>query len=204
MSKYTSKNSKIYYPNTDIPIHKLNLKNKDELIKLENYLLLQTYEKFGTPTKLELNEEFFINLHKNTFVDLYEWSGKYRDIDMAKGGSLFCRGLYVKKEINTLFQKLKKDNYLKNLSKNNFYKKLAYYKCELIAIHPFYEINGRIIRLFIDILALNNGYDFIDYSKISKDAYIECAIKCVREADYQCFEKMFFDVENGEIKTEIN
>ena len=64
MSKYTSKNSKIYYPNTDIPINKLNLKNKDELIKLENYLLLQTYEKFGTPTKLELNEEFFINLHK--------------------------------------------------------------------------------------------------------------------------------------------
>ena len=74
----------------------------------------------------------------------------------------------------------------------------------MIAIHPFYEINGRIIRLFIDILALNNGYDFIDYSKILKDDYIECAIKCVREADYQCFEKMFFDVENGEIRTQIS
>ena len=129
---------------------------------------------------------FFINLHKNTFSDLYEWAGVYRDIDMAKGNSLFCRGMYIKQEMKKLFKQLKKDNYLQNLNKEKLIKKLAFYKCELIAIHQFYELNGRIIRLFIDILSINAGFDIIDYSTIDKNYYI----KCVQNANSNCFEEI--------------
>jgi len=109
---------------------------------------------------------------------------------MSKGDSLFCRGMYVKDEMKKLFKQLKKDNYLKNCDKEKFIKKLAFCKCELIAIHLFYELNGRIIRLFIDILSINAGFDVIDYSKLSEDEYIECAIECVQNADSGCFEKI--------------
>ena len=92
-----------------------------------------------------------------------------------------------------IFAKLKKDKYLKKLDKDTFADKLAYYKCELIAIHPFLELNGRIIRLFIDILSINAGYDVINYSNISEDEYIKCAIECVQNANYDCFKKMIKD-----------
>ena len=190
MSKYTFKVNDIYYPDTSVPKNKLNIKDEKELRNVENILLLEVYEKFTKTVDVELNEEFFINLHKNVFCDLYEWAGVYRDVDMAKGDSLFCRGMYVKEEMDKLFEKLKKDNYLKNLDKKEFVKKLAFYKCELIAIHPFYELNGRIIRLFIDILSVNAGYNIIDYSQISADEYIKCAIECVQNADSSCFEEI--------------
>ena len=149
MSKYTFKISDIYYPNTSIPKNKLNIKDEEELREIEHLLLLESYEKFAKKLDVELDENFFKNLHEKTFQDLYEWAGVYRDVDIAKGDTLFCRGIYVNQEMKKLFEKLKKDNYLKNLDKEIFIQKLAYYKCELIAIHPFYELNGRIIRLFI-------------------------------------------------------
>jgi len=188
MSKYTFKISDIYYPNTSIPKNKLNIKDEEELRKIEHLLLLESYEKFAKKLDVELDENFFKNLHKKTFQDLYEWAGVYRDVDIAKGDTLFCRGIYVNQEMKRLFEKLKKDNYLKNLDKETFIQKLAYYKCELIVIHPFYELNGRIIRLFIDILSINAGYDVVDYSNITEDEYIKCAIECVQNADYKCFE----------------
>jgi len=190
MSKYISKISNIYYPNTSIPKNKLNIKDEKELQKIEHILLFEAYEKFAKKHNIELNEEFFINLHKNTFSDLYEWAGVYKDVDMAKGNSLFCRGMYIKQEMKKLFKQLKKDNYLQNLNKEKLIKKLAFYKCELIAIHPFYELNGRIIRLFIDILSINAGFDIIDYSTIDKNEYIKCAIKCVQNANSNCFEEI--------------
>ena len=190
MSKYIFKTSDIYYLNSSIPKNKLNIKDEKELISIEHFLLLEAYKKFAKKFDNELDENFFINLHKKTFQDLYKWAGNYRNVDIIKGDTFFCRGIYIKKEMKKLFEKLRKDNYLKNLDKELFIQKLAYYKCELISIHPFYELNGRIIRLFIDILSINSGYDVIDYSNIDEEEYIKCAIECVQNVNQKCFENI--------------
>ena len=63
------------------------------------------------------------------------------------------------------------------------------YQSELIALHPFYELNGRITRLFFDLIAVYNGYEPIDYSTAldkgssGLNAYIEASILCVQRAD---------------------
>ncbi len=78
--------------------------------------------------------------------------------------------------------------------KHLFAKKLAYYQCELIALHPFYELNGRITRLYYDMLALYNGYKPIDYSSaIDNGAYIGASIACVQYADSSLLEKIVYD-----------
>ncbi|MBK8119481.1 MAG: Fic family protein, partial [Sulfuritalea sp.] len=46
-----------------------------------------------------------------------------------------------------------------------FAERLAHYQCELIALHPFYEMNGRITRMFFDLITIYNGYGPIDYSQ---------------------------------------
>ena len=72
MSKYTFKISDIYYPDTSITKNKFNIKNEEELRKIEHLLLLEAYDRFAKKFDVELNEKFFISLHKNTFQDLYE------------------------------------------------------------------------------------------------------------------------------------
>ena len=188
MSKYRLKESSIYIEGTDIPKNKLDIKSSKFIHALEKKLLDNAYNKFSLElnSKIILDESYFINLHKKTFESLYEFAGIYRDVNMSKGDSQFCLAQYLHSESKRIFSELEAESYLKNFKDDKalFAKKLAYYQGELIALHPFYEINGRITRLYCDMLALFNGYKPIDYSNaIDNGAYIEASIECVQYAD---------------------
>jgi len=112
---------------------------------------------------------------------------------MAKGESRFCQGAFVDSESQKIFDALKDDNYLKdyeNKPKEEFAHKLAYYQCELIALHPFFELNGRITRMFFDMIAAYNGYQFIDYSITKPHKYIDASIECVQYADSEALQRI--------------
>ncbi|NCO02193.1 MAG: cell filamentation protein Fic [Epsilonproteobacteria bacterium] len=197
-SKYKVQSSDVYINDTDVPINKLNIDDSVEIHELEKELITEAYKIFYDELNENtlFNETYFIELHRRTFEALYAWAGIYRDLNMAKGESRFCQGMYVQSESKKIFEALKKDNYLKdyeNKPKEEFAKKLAYYKCELIALHPFYELNGRITRLFFDMIALFNGYKYIDYSTITPKEYIDAAIECVQFADSDNMEKIILD-----------
>jgi len=197
-SKYKVQSSDVYINDTDVPINKLNIDDSVEIHELEKELITEAYKIFYDELNENtlFNETYFIELNRRTFEALYAWAGIYRDLNMAKGESRFCQGMYVQSESKKIFEALKKDNYLKdyeNKPKEEFAKKLAYYKCELIALHPFYELNGRITRLFFDMIALFNGYKYIDYSTITPKEYIDAAIECVQFADSDNMEKIILD-----------
>jgi len=196
-SKYQLVSNKFYYNNSDVPKNKFNIEETQTIHEIEKELLEEAYTIFFN----ELNENtyfdesYFISLHKRTFESLYDWAGLYRDFNMAKGESRFCQGEFVKSSSQKIFIELANDNYLKDYatkSKSEFSKKLAYYKCELNALHPFYELNGRVTRMFIDMLAAYNGYQFIDYSHITPKKYIDIAIECVQYADSTQLEEIIF------------
>ncbi|MCK5111711.1 MAG: Fic family protein [Arcobacteraceae bacterium] len=197
MSKYQLDSSPIYIDGTDIPKNKLNIQNSDLLHEIENNLLKEAYQTFSQNINAttKFNEEFFINLHKKTFESLYDFAGAYRDVNMSKGDSQFCLAQYLDKESKRIFNELEKNNYLKKYKDNKeFANKLAYYQSELIALHPFYELNGRILRLFCDLIAVTNGYKFIDYSgSIDNEKYIEASIDCVQYADISKLEQIIFN-----------
>ena len=186
MSKYHFTLSEIYYPNSDIPKNRLNIKDPLLLHEIEAQLLYDAMQYFvaNLTENIQFDEKFFKNLHKTTFQSLYEWAGLYRDIDMAKGDSLFCRGEFVGAESKRIFAALKEENYLKGInSREQLAQKIAFYQCELIALHPFYELNGRITRLYFDLIAIYNGFLPIDYSVATVGEYIDASIECVQKAD---------------------
>jgi len=83
---------------------------------------------------------------------LYEWAGIYRTLDMSKDGSLFCRAAYLEKESHRIFSELEAERFLKQATDwapEKFAEHLAYYQAELIALHPFYALNGRIRGCFL-------------------------------------------------------
>lgn len=194
MSKYQFAESDIYLPGTDIPKNRLGIETPALLHEVEATLLQQAYIQFITELdpSVRFNEDYFISLHRDTFESLYEWAGLYRTVDMSKGGSLFCRAAYLQKEARRIFRELEQEQYLKQAAAGTveeFAERLAHYQSELIALHPFYELNGRITRLFFDLIAVYNGYEPIDYSQSLAEGpsglntYIEASILCVQRAD---------------------
>ena len=194
MSKYQFTESDIYLTGTDIPKNRLGIETPDLLHEVEGTLLQQAYTRFITELDPSdrFDENYFKALHHDTYASLYEWAGLYRTVDMSKGGSLFCRAAYLEQEASRIFRELEQDQYLKQAADwpaEKFAERLAHYQSELIALHPFYELNGRITRLFFDLIAVYNGYEPIDYSQALAEgpsglnAYIEASILCVQRAD---------------------
>lgn len=194
-SKYQLKDSSFYISGTDVPVNKLGIEDSELLHEIEKGLLEEAYEIYFDELSSDtiFDEIYFKELHKRTFESLYEWAGKYRDFNMAKGESRFCQGAFVETSSQKIFEQLKNDNYLRDYeskSQEEFAKKLAYYQCELIALHPFYELNGRITRMFFDMIVGFNGYKFIDYSHVEPAEYINASIECVQFADCSKLEEI--------------
>jgi len=204
VSKYQFRESDIYLPGTDIPKNRLGITEAELLREIETGLLEQAYQIFINELQpaIRFDETYFNSLHHRTWSSLYDWAGKYRNVDMSKGGSLFCRAAFLENESRRLFQQLEQEDFLKqsaNWSQEQFAERLAHYQCELIALHPFYELNGRITRLFFDLIAIYNGFEPIDYSRTLSDTatetntYIEASIACVRAADSSMLRQIILD-----------
>ncbi len=194
MSRYQFTESDIYIPGTGIPKNRLGIETPDLLHEIEGSLLQQAYTRFITEldASVSFDEDYFKSLHRDTYESLYEWAGLYRCVDMSKGGSLFCRANYLEPESRRIFRELEQEQFLKQAADRppeKFAERLAYYQSELIALHPFYELNGRIIRLFFDLIAVYNGYEPVDYSPALAEGssglntYVEASIDCVQHAD---------------------
>ena len=197
MSKYQLDDSPIYIDGSDIPKNKLDITSSELIHEIENNLLIEAYEKFSHELNenTKFNEEYFVNIHKKTFEALYDFAGVYRTVNMSKGNSQFCLSEYLGSQSTRIFTELEKDKYLAICKdKVEFAKKIAYYQSELIALHPFYELNGRTLRLFFDLLSVFNGYKAIDYSSSIDDGkYIEASIDCVQYADTTKMENIIFN-----------
>ena len=197
-SKYQLSSNNIYIEGTSIPKNRFDIKDELQIHEIEKELLEEAYIIFYDDLDEDtiFDETYFIQLHNRTFSAIYEFAGVYRDFNMSKGDSRFCQGEFVDSSSKKIFEELKNDNYLKNydnISKEIFAQKLAYYKCELIALHPFYELNGRITRLFLDMIAVYNGYKYIDYSKVLPKQYIEASIECVQFADCDKMQEIIYN-----------
>lgn len=201
MSKYQFNASDIYLLGTDIPVNRLGITDPDLLHQVEETLLQQAYQTFIAECEPDtrFDEDYFKSLHQRTFESLYDWAGAYRSVDMSKGNSMFCRADYLAKESQRIFRQLEQESFLKQArdsSQEKFAERLAYYQSELIALHPFYELNGRITRLFFDLIAVANGYAPIDYSKAllektaTMNAYIQASIACVQQADNRMLQQI--------------
>ena len=115
------------------------------------------------------------NIHKFIFGDRYEWAGTVRTVNIAKGNS-FCRCEFIEEQMESIMRKLEKENYLETLNIEMLAERLAYYIGEINAIHPFREGNGRTQSMFIECLALKNGFS-LDFAKISNEEMLEASVQ---------------------------
>lgn len=164
---YEAVNSIYCYPNSDILVNKLDIHDNNKLYVIERKLvLLKLYELRQNKQIGNFDIYHFISIHKFLFEDIYPFAGKIRTEDIAKDSFRFAKWEYIEDQLKELLNKLNSENF-KNLSKEDFAKKLAYYMAELNVLHPFREGNGRTTREFIRQLAYVNRILFRNKKSVS-------------------------------------
>ena len=105
---------------------------------------------------------------------------------------MFCNYEFIESNADSLFKKLKKENYLKDASKDEVPFRLAQYLSEINVLHPFREGNGRAQRLFIEYLAENAGYS-VDFSQVTDKQMIEASAASFL-CDYAKMDEIFISI----------
>lgn len=168
------------YPGTTVLINKLNIRNQNELDEIERQLFVFASLNIEKNVIFEnVDFEFYKNLHKQLFSELYEWAGTVRKIDISKKGTRFCNFKEIENLGKLIFKRLLLLNYFKELDFDEFVDELSLLYNDLNVLHPFREGNGRTLRLFITLLVRNAGYD-IDFYKCDNDLLMIATIKAVQ------------------------
>lgn len=177
MSLKYSHNDHYVDPETGVLKNKLGIRDEAELEKAEaDIISARLFAMDRQPLAGEPDFAFLKALHKFMFGDIYDWAGKLRTVDLAKGGSFFASHPYIESEAQKLFAALAAEKYLAGLDKATFSQRAAYYLSEINALHPFREGNGRVQREFINQIAKRNGFE-IDWSPVTPEQMLEASIK---------------------------
>lgn len=101
-------------------------------------------------------------IHSYIFGGLYEFAGKIRSVNIAKGGFAFAPAMYLEENL-ALIEKMPEDTI------ENIVKKYV----EMNVAHPFMEGNGRATRIWLDLILKKNLHTCTDWSRIDKRDYLD-------------------------------
>ena len=145
--------------------NKLGITNEVELAKEEEKITkIKALNLFDT----KMIDEFEVGtynglsaIHKFLFNDIYEFAGKMRNVNIAKGNFRFVPAIYLEDVLKKI-DEMPQDNF------DNIVKKYV----EMNVAHPFREGNGRSTRIWLDMILKKELGKVIDWSKIDKEEYL--------------------------------
>lgn len=172
---------KYCYPGTNVLRNKLNIQDLDILHEAErDYSSIRQVELYKKGITGDFSLKHLCSIHRQLFQDIYSWAGELRTVDISKG-TIFCLVPFIEEQFAFLYRKLKKENFLKDITdQKEMAEKLAYYLGEINMIHPFREGNGRTQRIYIEQLCMNNGRFEIDFTEVSKDEMIAASVQSAK------------------------
>ena len=119
--------------------NKLNITDEVELSKIEEKITklkaLELYDS-GKINTVEVGTfKGLAQIHNYLFSDIYDFAGKMRTVNIAKGNFRFASVLYLKDILKTI-DTMPEDNY------DNIIKKYV----EMNVAHPFRDVNGSLVK----------------------------------------------------------
>ena len=145
--------------------NKLGITDSAELAREEERLSKQKalwlFES-GTLDKLEAGTfDTLKTIHRCLFEDIYDFAGKMRTVNLAKGNFRFAPLMYL-------------DASLKNIDKmpQSTFDEIIEKYVEMNIAHPFREGNGRSTRIWLDLMLKDGIGKVVDWSKVDKEDYL--------------------------------
>lgn len=145
--------------------NKLGITNSTDLAKEE--------EKLSKKRAVELFEEELLSLadagsfsslqkiHEYLFQDIYDFAGKIRTVNIAKGSFRFAPVVYLQDALK----------HIENMPQSTFDEIIKKY-VEMNVAHPFREGNGRSTRIWLDLILKKELNKVVDWRRVDKNDYL--------------------------------
>lgn len=161
--------------------NKLNILDSTELFRME--------EKISKKKAVELFENGYLKnyeagtfkmlaaIHKYLFDEIYDFAGKVRTVNIAKGNFRFAPVMYLQAALDNI----------EKMPQSTFDEIIEKY-VEMNIAHPFREGNGRSTRIWLDLILKKELNMVIDWSNVDKEDYLlamerspikDIEIKCI-------------------------
>ena len=130
MTRYAGGDSD-HYEGTDVLINRLGIKDQEGLDKAETAIaLLAAFELAQNPPEEGRSGpdfKFLLEIHRRLFEDIYPFAGKVRTVDISKGETRFANCNFIEPEGTRLARQLADENWLSDLSAEQFAKRMSFY-----------------------------------------------------------------------------
>lgn len=145
--------------------NKLGLTSSDDLAREE--------ERLSKKKAVELFENGMLDtlpagkfstlqaIHKYLFEDIYDFAGKLRTVNLAKGNFRFAPLMYLEAALANIDK----------MPQSTFDEIIEKY-VEMNIAHPFREGNGRSTRIWLDHILKTEIGKVVDWSKVDKEDYL--------------------------------
>ncbi|MCI6536782.1 protein adenylyltransferase Fic [uncultured Eubacterium sp.] len=110
-----------------------------------------------TPGKFSTLQE----IHRYLFEDIYEFAGKIRTVNLAKGNFRFAPLMYLQAALENIDKMPQSD-----------FDEIVEKYVEMNIAHPFREGNGRSTRIWLDHILKAELQKVVDWSKVDKEDYL--------------------------------
>lgn len=157
--------------------------NRGDLDQAEAQNISEAFAKYFT-SRIQcgeiLDELFVRKLHSEMYSKVWVWAGKYRQVETSMG-------VDPQKIQEAVYELMKNSKYwIDSTSTEGIDKTVCEIHHKLVLIHPFRNGNGRMARLYADLLLISKGQPIfswggveLDGSSPTRDIYI----KSLRAAD---------------------
>ncbi len=145
--------------------NKLGLTSSADLAREEERIskkkAVELFEK-GILDELPAGKFFTLQaIHKYLFENIYDFAGKIRTVNLAKGNFRFAPLIYIDAALQNIDR----------MPQSNFDEIIEKY-VEMNIAHPFREGNGRSMRIWLDHILKTEIDRVVDWSRIDKEDYL--------------------------------
>ncbi|MDQ6956526.1 MAG: Fic family protein [Mariprofundaceae bacterium] len=152
--------------------NKLNISNQVELSIAEEKISKQKAKQLfdsGDISKTEIGTFAGLSfIHTYLFADIYDFAGKVREVNIAKGNFRFAPLMYLKQSLE----------HINDMPQRSFDEIIEKY-VEMNIAHPFREGNGRATRIWLDLILKKELGQVVDWNLVDKDDYLSAMQRSV-------------------------
>ena len=141
--------------------NKFGIKDSAELARVEERISKRNALELFASGRLEKFTAGKFSTHRALFGEIYDFAGKIRTVNLAKGHFRFAAALYL---TEALLQ-------IENMPQKNFAAIVEKY-VEMNVAHPFREGNGRSMRIWLDHIFKAELSCVVDWSRVDKADYL--------------------------------
>ncbi|NBI92135.1 cell filamentation protein Fic [Lachnospiraceae bacterium] len=145
--------------------NKLGINDSTELARVEEKISKSKAIKLYESKIVEDSEvgkfSGLAKIHKFLFDELYDFAGKIRTVNIAKGTFRFAPVMYLETALK----------HIDDMPQSTFNEIIEKY-VEMNVAHPFREGNGRCTRIWLDLILKKELKLVVDWNKVDKEDYL--------------------------------